>query len=266
MNLQFLENLLRASGRVLMEGFGSLADYTVKESQSSIVTEYDIKTEDTIRNLIKKRYPSHNLIGEENGFEDKGSEFTWIIDPLDGTSNFAAALPWFGVLIALLQGDQPILSGAYLPVSDELYLAEIGKGAFKNGEKISVSSESDLKNILCCYSIDFSEDPEKTGHEVQIIKSLVRNCRNIRSTNCLVDHCYTADGRFGAAMNQTMKVWDIAAPYLILKEAEGAISDFQGNELQFTISDKLLHQNYTAIAANPAVHSSLVDLITEQTI
>lgn len=260
MTIQFLENLLRTSGNVLLEGYGSLTDYTLKENQSSIVTEYDIKSEDTIRSLIREQYPSHNLLGEEYGFEDHKSEYTWIIDPLDGTSNFAAALPWFGILIALLKEDVPILAGAYLPVSDELYLAEEGKGAFKNGQEISVSSETDLRNTLCCYSLDFTEDKSKTDREVSIIKSLVRSCRNLRSTNCLVDHCYTADGRIGAAMNQTMKIWDIVAPYLILKEAGGAITDFEGNELQYTISEKLLYQNYTAIAANPSVHEQLIDL------
>ena len=261
MTVDFLKNLLIVAGDILKHGFGSISSYQTKQDQSNIVTEYDIKSESKITELIQQQYPNHNVLGEENGFIDNGSEYSWIVDPLDGTSNYAAQVPWFGVLIALLKNNIPILSGAYLPMSNELYYATSGGGSFKNDQQIHVGKENDLQNILCCYSLDFSEDQSKTDAEVQIIKRLVQNCRNMRSTNSLVDFCLTAEGKFGAAINQTMKIWDIAAPQLILEEAGAKVTDIHGNALNFKHSEKSLTQNFSAIAANPEIHEKICSLI-----
>ena len=187
MQILFIEQLLKNAGEVLKSGFGKDIRIDDKHDQSNIVTEIDFKSEETLRKLITKSYPDHNILGEEHGFEDKGSEYTWIIDPLDGTSNYAAQIPWFGILVALVRNGQSTLSGAYLPMSDEMYLAELGKGATKNGRKIQVSEVKDLRKMLCCYSLDYSKDISKTEREVRIIKNLVQNIRNLRSTNSIVD-------------------------------------------------------------------------------
>ncbi len=263
MNIDFLSEVLHEAGKMLMTGFGPATRITTKENQSNVVTESDFKSEEIIRQMISSKYPMHNLLGEEHGFEDKKSPYTWIIDPLDGTSNFAAHIPWFGVLIALMEKELPVLAGAYLPVSDEIYIAESGNGVTKNGVAIRVTEERNLKNLLCCYAMDFSEDISKAEQELQIVRSLVQNCRNIRSTNSLLDFCMVADGRLGAALNQTMKIWDIAAPQLIIEEAGGKITDIQGNKIKYDLSVNVLTQNFTAIAASPAVHTKILNLIRE---
>ena len=263
MDISFLKKLLINSGNILKDGFGRVTHYSNKHDQSNIVTEYDLKSEDAIRSMISTKYPDHNVLGEENGFEDKGSEFTWIIDPLDGTSNFAAQIPWFGILIALIKDNKPILGGGFLPLSAELYLAEKNRGAFKNNCPIHVTTEVELKNLLCCYSLDYSKDISKTEREVLIIKNLVQNFRNLRSTNSLVDFCMVADGRLGSAINQTMKIWDIAAPQLILEEAGAKVTDIDGNSLVYSPSSGSLEQNFTAVAANPVVHEKLLKLTSQ---
>ena len=139
MTIDFLKSTLLGAGEILRNGFGTALTIETKQDQSNVVTESDFKSEEYIRNAIRTTYPQHNILGEEHGYEDHGSEYTWIIDPLDGTSNFAAAIPWFGVLIALLKDNQPVLAGAYLPMTDEVYLAEKGKGATKNGKPIHPS-------------------------------------------------------------------------------------------------------------------------------
>jgi len=146
-------------------------------------------------------------------------------------------------------------------VTDEMYLAQAGKGATKNGKKIDVTDEVELKNLLCCYSLDYSEDSSKTEREVWIMKSLVDNCRNLRSTNSIVDFCLVADGRMGAALNQTMKIWDIAAPQLIIEEAGGVVTDIDGQKIEYIPSKASLNQNFTAIAANAKVHDKILQLI-----
>lgn len=263
MTVEFLKNLLISSGEILKQGFGSISNYETKQDQSNIVTEYDFKSEKEITSLIQQSYPDHNILGEENGLTNKESEYSWIVDPLDGTSNYAAGIPWFGVLIALLKKGRPILSGAFLPTSNELYHATKGGGAFKNDHQIHVTGEIDLRNILCCYSLDFSEDPSKTEQEVHIIKRLVQSCRNMRSTNSLVDFCFTAEGKLGAAVNQTMKIWDIAAPQLILEEAGAKVTDIDGNQILYGLSDQSINQNFTAIAANPSLHEKISAVINQ---
>lgn len=261
MTLNFIKEVLFSAGEILKKYFGSSGTLHTKQDQSNVVTESDFRSEEYIRSAISKTYPEHSILGEEHGFENKNSRYTWIIDPLDGTSNFAAKIPWFGILIALLKNNHPVISGAYLPMSDEMYLATKNGGATKNGQKIHASEESDLSKLLCCYSLDFQKDIQKTENEVQIIKRLVRNCQNLRSTNSLIDFCFVADGRLGATINQSMKIWDIAAPQLILEEAGAKVSDIHGNDIVYTPSDQSITQNYTAVAANPIIHEKVMDSI-----
>src|SRR5690606_30758349 len=154
-----------------------------------------------------------------------------------GTSNFAAGLPWFGVIICVLKNSIPVMAGCNLPVQNEIYFAEKGKGATRNDKKIMVSAESELKNILAAYSLDFSDETGKTERETKVIGKLEKNIRNLRGTNCLIDFCYTADGKLGACINQTTKIWDIAGPGLIIEEAGGQVTDILGNQFDFLLNE-----------------------------
>ena len=254
---------LKEAGKILMEKFGKLDSYKVKEDQSNIVTKADVDSEMTIVEIIGKKFPDHNIIAEETGYKDKNSNFTWIIDPLDGTSNFSAGIPWFGILICVLKNNKPLMAGIYLPFYNLLYFAEIGKGTTKNGEKISVSKESDLKNVLMAYSLDYSEDISKTEKESKIITKIVNNIRNLRATNSVVDFCYTADGRLGGCINQTTKIWDIAAPYLIIKEAGGIVTDIDGKDIKFDVNKENYQKNFTIVGSNKPLHSKIMKLIKE---
>jgi myo-inositol-1(or 4)-monophosphatase len=260
-----MENTIRKAlleaGKILLENFGKLTEYTVKESQSSIVTKADIESEKKIIEIILEKFSNHNTLGEETGFQNRNSEFTWVIDPLDGTSNFAAGIPWFGVIICVLKNDVPFISGCFLPVQNEIYFAEKGKGATRNGEKIKVSSETDLKNILAAYSIDYSDEPGKTEREAKLIQQVVSRIRNLRSTNCIIDFCYTADGKLGACMNQTTKIWDIAGPGLIIEEAGGKVTDIQGNPFDFSLNADNYARNFTIVGSNKVLHSELIKIL-----
>ncbi|RLD56691.1 MAG: inositol monophosphatase, partial [Bacteroidetes bacterium] len=117
-----LLSVLNKGGEALMKHLGLTSEATVKESISSVVTEADLASEKVILEVLQSTAESYNIITEESGYLDSGSEYTWVIDPLDGTSNFAAGLPWFGVIIALFHKDIPVLGGMYLPVDKELYV------------------------------------------------------------------------------------------------------------------------------------------------
>lgn len=256
-----LLSALEQGGKALMNHLGHTIDATVKESISSVVTEADLASEKVILEIFRDTADPFNVITEEAGYIDHGSEYTWVVDPLDGTSNFAAGLPWFGVIIALFHKEIPILGGMYLPVYKELYTTEQGKGSWKNREAIRPTDSGKLEEQLVAYSFDFSDEPGKTESEMETLKSLSKKVRNIRSTNSLVDFCYTADGRLGAALNQTTKIWDIAVPWLMIREAGGKVTDIQGKEIRFDLSARKFGKNYTILASGAKLHETLMNTI-----
>jgi len=149
----------------------------------------------------------------------------------------------------------------YLPVSGDIYISEKGRGSWKNGEAIQVTDSDSLAEHLVAYSFDFSDSPGKTESEMEILKKLSKRVRNIRSTNSLVDFCYTADGRLGATLNQTTKIWDIAVPWLMINEGEGKVTDIRGQEIHFDLSAKGFGQNYTIVASAAGIHSQILETI-----
>lgn len=258
---ELLKIALHEAGKILLDNFGKISEYSIKENQSSIVTKADIESEKKIIEIILEKFPDHNTLGEETGFQNRNSEFTWVVDPLDGTSNFAAGIPWFGVIICVLKNSVPFMAGCFLPVQNEIYFAEKGKGATRNNEKIKVSGETELKNILAAYSLDYSDEPGKTEREAKLIQQVVSKIRNLRSTNCLIDFCYAADGKLGACMNQTTKIWDIAAPGLIIEEAGGIVTDMQGNQFDFGLNADNYDRNFTIVGSNKILHSELIKIL-----
>jgi myo-inositol-1(or 4)-monophosphatase len=258
---EILHEALETGGGLLLQHLGRTTRTTIKESISSVVTEADLASEKTILEVLHGAPEAFNVISEETGYIDKQSEYTWVVDPLDGTSNFAAGLPWFGVIIALFKGDTPVLGGMYLPVDQQLYMAETGGGATRNGKPIRVTTSANLSEHLLSYSFDFSEDPKKTKSEMEVMADLSREVRNIRSTNSLVDFCYVADGRLGAALNQATKIWDIAVPWLLIHEGGGTVTDIEGHEIEFDLSAKAVNQNYTIIAAGAGLHKNILQII-----
>ena len=261
---QLLHESLHEAGKILLNSFGAISNYSIKENQSNIVTLADIESEKKIISMIKARFPGHNTLGEETGFSYHGSKYTWVVDPLDGTSNFAAGLPWFGIIICVLQDSVPVMAGCFLPIQNQLYFAEKGKGATCNNKKITVSNETSLKNILVAYSIDFSDVPGKTEREAHTIQLLAQNIRNLRSTNCLLDFCYTADGKLGACINQNTKIWDIAGPGLIIEEAGGIISNVEGKPFDYNLNENNYSRNFTVIGSNQSLHGELVKIMNSE--
>jgi len=260
---KIIKQCLREASTILMSKFGKEIEEELKENQSSIVTEMDIAAERKIEHIISSKYPNHSIVGEETGAVMTGSEYTWVIDPIDGTSNYAAGLPWFGTLLAVLQHDKPYAAGAYLPYYDLMYYAEIGKGATCNGDTIQVTQERSLKNVLFSYATDYSVDLEKTKYETDLLYEVIQNVRNIRATNCLIDFCYVADGRFGGNINHSTKIWDIVAPYLIIKEAGGVMTELDGSDIEFDLNIDNYLRNYAVIACASHLFEPIMGMISK---
>jgi myo-inositol-1(or 4)-monophosphatase len=248
---------LESAGAELLKHFGKNLDFKVKESQSSIVTKADLKSDSLIVSLIRNRFPSHNIISEESGYSNMKSRYTWVIDPLDGTSNFASAIPWFGVLIALFDGNEPVIGGAYLPVPDLMYIAEKGKGAFLNGKPFSMTKNQGLRNSLFAFNVDFTDNEQVLNDSIAIYRNLVKAARNIRCTNSLVDFLYVAEGRFGGVINLFTRIWDISALRLIIEEAGGKLMYANGEEIIFRFHETISEENYAVMAGSIKIISEL---------
>jgi myo-inositol-1(or 4)-monophosphatase len=244
---EILINALRAGGEVQLGYFDRQFEITQKESQSSVVTEADIESERVIIETIRAGFPGHNIVSEECGLVNNGSEFTWVVDPLDGTSNFAAGIPWFGVLIAVLKGEVPVMGGAFLPVGDVLYIAEKGKGAYRNDELMPVLSKRLLKDSLVGFGIDFSADDVYLNKGVGLYKNVVKGARNIRSTNSLLDFLFVAEGKFGAAINMHTMIWDIAAPQVIISEVGGVMKGIDGGDIRYSVDEGATGRSYAVV-------------------
>jgi myo-inositol-1(or 4)-monophosphatase len=258
---QTLIYALKEAGRILLEDFGGNIGFKIKESQSSIVTQADLKSDFLIVSLIRKRFPSHNIISEESGFIKCNSEFTWVIDPLDGTSNFASAVPWFGVLITLFENNAPIMGGAYLPVQDILYFAEKGKGATRNSIPLIMNKQTRLVNSLFAFSVDYTEDEALLLKCINIYKNILKASRSIRSTNSLVDFLNVTEGKFGGCINLFTKIWDISGLGLIIKEAGGAMKEINGNDIRFSFDNNCSQKNYAVMAGSNGILDELNKMV-----
>lgn len=257
----FLADCARAGGDVLRQHFGRALEVRTKESLASVVTEADLEAERCLFDRIRARFPDDGLLGEESGHQPGRSDRVWVVDPLDGTSNFVAGLPWFGVMVALLERERPIMAALYLPVTDTLYTAEAGGGAFRDGQPIHVTETTDLATLLVAYSLDASADAARTRRDVEGLVRVVNRARNIRATNCLLDFCYTAEGKLGGAINQACKIWDVAAPWLLVREAGGLVTDTAGQDLHFRLDAAATQRLYTMLAAAPPLHAQLRELL-----
>lgn len=250
------ETLIRAlkeSGKILLNSFGSDTGFRMKESQSSIVTAADLKSDELIVRIIGETFPGHNIISEESGFINNGSELTWVIDPLDGTSNYASALPWFGVLITLFKNKAPVMGGAYLPVQEVLYFAEKGKGATRNGLPLIIRRQTELINSLFAFSVDYTEDKALLMKCINIYKNIVKASRSIRSTNSLVDFLNVAEGKFGGCINLFTRIWDISGLGLIISEAGGTVKDINGEDIIFSLDNNPGEINYAVMAGSDEI-------------
>lgn len=260
----FQKTLLQAvqeAGAILLKHFGKIRNVRQKENLSSVVCEADLASEAHIIRAIRKTFPNDSIIAEESGHQRGTSDYTWVIDPLDGTSNFVAGLPWFGAQIGVLNGGAPVFTAMYLPVSGDLYYAEAGRGTFKNKSRLRLAPGKDLKQVLCAFGFDASGSSARTRRNARLLMNVAAGVRNTRATNSLVDFCYMLDGCFGACINLNCKIWDIVPVSLMLPEACGKFTDLDGKEIEFKPDGKAVERSYEIVGASKSLHPQLLRLI-----
>jgi myo-inositol-1(or 4)-monophosphatase len=259
---KFVVEALEEVSGVARRNFGKVSEVVKGEDNNQVLTETDLEIGKVLVDSILKRYPKHNVIDEEAGVVDNGSEFTWVVDPIDGTSNFAAGLPLYGIMVGLLKDDQPIVGGVALPEFGEICYAERREGARCNGKEIRVTSEEKLLNTLVAYAIDgHQEEPDLTRRETGLLAEVVLGIRNLRASGSVYDGMMVAKGKYGGYLNRTCKIWDNVAQQVIIEEAGGRYTDFWGDAQDYSEGLRKPDKNYTWCLAAPALHGQLQRII-----
>lgn len=245
------EAALKAGG-LLRENINGAREISYK-GDINLVTEMDMRSERAVVETLRAAFPGHGIIAEEETRIRNSSAFTWIIDPLDGTTNYAHAYPCFSVSIALEHEGDIILGVVYDPMRDELFSAKKGQGASLNGNSIRVSGVGTLIKSLLATGFPYDrKESEKNNlnffHDLLMASQEVR-----RDGSAALDLCYVASGRFDGFWELKLKPWDVAAGSLIVREAGGMVSDFSGG--RFSIHDDEI------VASNGKIHSQMLAVL-----
>lgn len=249
-----IEAVLRA-GAILRQGFGTTYKIALKPGIQNFVTEYDHASEEMIVKAIQKRYPTHSFLCEESGsIENKHAEILWILDPLDGTTNFARHIPSFCISLGAYDYSKMVAGVIYQPMTEELFVAESGKGAYLNGKPLKVSTTTRFAG--CIGATGFPRNV--TDNPLQCIDSFIdilksgTVIRNFGSS--AINLAYVAAGRFDAYWAIALHSWDIAAGKLLIEEAGGKVTTYSGAQYD-VLSDAPL------ISSNSLVHTELLQFL-----
>lgn len=243
------------AGALLKQGFGTSFEISSKEGKNNLVTEYDRNAEKTIIDHISNAFPNHSFLAEESGKSGvfKSDEIHWIIDPLDGTVNFAHSLPVFCVSIAAAVNNEIISGVIYQPIMDELFIAEKGIHSMMNDKKINVSETTDFESSFLVTGFPYNVN-ENPSHCIDTFVDVIQKGIPIRRLgSAAMDLAYTACGRFDGFWEINLNPWDVAAGSIIVKQAGGKVTQYDNSE--YHINDNSI------LATNGKIHDRVVDLL-----
>ncbi len=240
--------MAREAGSLLMESFRQRVKIESK-GDADLVTEADRKSEALILERIRRQYPEHDVMGEEGARIERGGDYKWYVDPLDGTTNFAHGYPVFCVSLAVERRGQRIAGVIYDPTRDEMFSAELGGGARLNGEPIHVSASAALGE--CLVATGFPSHKRHKSPNIYFYHQLTLRTHGVRRAgSAALDLCNVAAGRFDGFWEFNLNPWDTAAGVLIVEEAGGKVTDFSGGAFQIASRETL--------ASNGLVHDALL--------
>lgn len=261
-NLQsWLESALEAAsgaGKVLHKHWGKLSSFKEKSCSGDLVTIADIESEKLIVDLLHRQYPHHSILAEESGIQyvnEKidANDFIWVIDPLDGTTNYTHQFPMICISIALLYQQRPIVAVIYNPILNELFHAVKGQGAFLNSKRINVSKVSDVSHSLLATGFAYDRRLKSDNTLPEFCKLALISQGIRRMGSAALDLAYVAAGRLDGYWERGLQPWDMAAGALIVEEAGGLVSDHDSSPFQI-YSGRILAGNRIL---NPALSDAL---------
>ena len=217
----------RRAGEIMRQRFNTEKQISFK-GRADIVTDVDLACEKAVLDLVRAEYPDFSVLSEESAPIETGSQYTWVIDPIDGTRNFAEGIPHFCVVVALARGDQMVVGVTYDPITEELFTAQQGQGAFLNGEALKVTERQELAE--CLLSFDLGKVDETAGTALDMIRSLWPGFLSMRLMgSAALGMAYAAAGRIDLYFHHSLSPWDMASGILLAREAGGEVVDRQGN-------------------------------------
>ncbi|MBP6456880.1 MAG: inositol monophosphatase [Chitinophagaceae bacterium] len=244
---------VHAGADELTKYFGGEFEISSKDTLNNLVTEVDKSAEDAIIEVIRSEFPEHFILSEEIGELSTESNYKWIIDPIDGTVNFAHGIPICCVSIGLEKDGEIIMGVVFNPFMNELFFAERGKGAFLNNKPLRVSKNKKVESACLVTGFPYRWVEVETD-PVAVFERFIRLGLPVRRLgSAAIDLCWVAAGRFDGFWEYNLNPWDIAAGYLIIEEAGGRISNFKGEE--YSVYDK------QTLATNGFIHEEMLELI-----
>ena len=251
--LEFAKITAKGAGAILMEHFGQISSYEHKSTPIDLLTIADTQSETFILKEITKTFPDHHIIAEESAIVENNSDYRWVIDPLDGTTNFVHNLPIFAVSIGLQHKGETIVGVVYNPAADKCFWAEKNGGAFLNGESIHNTSTNTLSNSLLVTGFPYTHD-DRWSKGFDLFKILYGKTQGVRRLGAAaLDFCFVAMGRFDGFWEFGLQPWDVCAGALILEEAGGKVSDWDNSPMPFS-GDRVL-------ATNGFIHEEMKDIL-----
>ena len=251
---EFIE-IVKKAGEIFKEGYNKNLEIYSKGIKD-LVTEYDIKIEQLLIKEFKDKFPKYSIIAEETTKENFNNSI--IIDPIDGTTNFAHHIPHCAISVGVYENKNPKYAIVYNPILNELYYAKKEEGAYKNGEKINVSNQDDFQRSLIATGFPYSsaENEEDLKWVINKLKHILPRCQDIRRLgSAALDLCYVAEGKYEGFYEINLKPWDVSAGILIVNEAGGMISNEFGEEYNF-FEDRCI------VASNGIIHSDIVEVLS----
>lgn len=247
--------IAREAGEIQLEGLPKAKELEFKGSKLNVVTQIDKACEKRICEFLREKFPSHDILAEEGGGRDTQSDWRWVVDPLDGTVNYSHGYPLFSVSIALQYKKEIVVGVVYEPNRDELFIAEKGGGAMLNDKPIRVSNTADTQLSLLSTGFAYNVVDTKRNN-LDHFGNFILQAQAVRRDGCASTNlCYIACGRFDGFWELFLKPWDIAAGALILEEAGGQVTMFNGDPLTI-YGDEI-------VASNGALHPTMLSILKQ---
>ncbi|MGD1009159.1 MAG: inositol monophosphatase family protein [Candidatus Aminicenantales bacterium] len=250
--LTVAEAAVREAGQFLKTNLDRRAEADYK-GEVDLVTKFDVGAQEILAGRLSKAFPGHGILAEENLAKPGRSEYRWVLDPLDGTTNFAHTFPVFCVSAALERRGRAVLGLVYDPMREELFSAGEGRGAALNGRKIRVSEVGDLGKSLLATGFPYDIRTSPVNNVDHWGRFLLRAQAIRRCGSAALDLCYVACGRFDGFWELKLKPWDVAAGALIVAEAAGKVTDFSGGEHRPDVPETL--------ATNGLIHDAMIAIL-----
>lgn len=250
-----LRKAVLKAGRILTEKFGTVA--WRQKRPADLVTDADLASQSAILEIIRRSFPGDDYRAEEDAVKDTGAEMTWVIDPLDGTTNYAHGYPGSTVSVGVLRRGRPALAAVYDPSRRELFLAEKGRGATLDGRRLKVSAARSVKESLLITGFPIYGRTESLDGHLRRFKAFLMESHGVRrSGSAAMDMAWVAAGRADGFWESGLSPWDVAAGWLLVQEAGGRVTDFSGRP--WRMHPKL---GCETLASNGRVHAGMLALL-----